>query len=382
MMEKRTPQTSPRTRRSFLKLSARSGLMIPLASGGLGLILSACSDDGAGQAATPTGQVATPTGQASVPSDSGEREMLSARYMTAFGFGLSFMEAMVAQEQGFFEDQGLFMEILGGQGTATALQSVLGGTTQLSRANAINTTIAIANEDAPIINIGTVRQGGQFELVSLPDSPIQSPDDLKEGLTIGIVSAGGATENLLDLMLADQGIALDSVSRPVTGVGPAGFELARNGDVDAWISVNTDRATIERDGEELVSFNIYDHVDLPSDTYNCALELVEAGDDRPARFLAGITQAIMWTSQEENWEEAIENLRVYNNEIEPEAALAEMPLLVDDWLANGEDGILRLDPDLWDRGQKSLAAIGLVDQTVEVDRLIYTAYLDEARNRI
>ena len=366
MKQHESHQATQLTRRSFLGMGVKAGLMVPLAtSGGLGLILSACREGNGEEAPEAAGN-----------------DIQSARYMTAFGFSLSFIEAMVAQEQGFFEEQGLFMEILGGQGTATALQSVLGGTTQISRANAINTTIAIANEDAPIMNIGTVRQRGQFELVSLPDAPIQSPDDLEEGMVIGIVSAAGATENLLDLMLSRQGIPLDAIDRPVTGVGPAGFELARNGDVDAWISVNTDRATIEGDGEDLVHFNIYDHVDLPSDTYNCAMELIDAGDDRPARFLAGIIQAIRWTSQEENWEEAIENLRVYNNDIVPEAALNEMPLLVEDWLANGEDGILNLDEAKWSNGQDSLAEIGLVEQAVDVDRLIYTDYLEEARTRI
>ncbi|MFA9432044.1 ABC transporter substrate-binding protein [Egicoccus sp. AB-alg2] len=358
------------SRRSFLRGSAAT-MMVPLVGGGLGALLSACSDGQAQPAANGT------EGEAANGSDT-----LSGRYMTALGFSLSFIETVIAKEQGFFDEQGLFLEILGGQGTATALQSVLGGTTQLSRANAINGIIAIANEQAPIINIGTVRQRGQFELVSLPDSPINSPDDLSEGLTIGIVSAAGATENLLDLILSNQGIDLGSIQRPVTGVGPAGYELARDGSVDAWISVNTDRQTLEDDGNDLVSFNIYDHVDLPSDTYCCALELVENDDDRPARFLAGVLQAMDWATDESNWEQAVEHLRVYNNEIDTEAALVEFPLMVEDWNANGEDGRLALVEQKWSGGQEALTSVGLVNETVELDKLIYPDYLEQARERI
>lgn len=357
------------SRRSFLRSAAGTGLLLPLSAGGLGLVLKACTD-----------------GAGSDPGEAGDGEaadgVQQARYTTALGFTLSFIETMVAREQGFFEEQGLFIEILGGQGTATALQSVLGGSSQLSRANAINTTISIANEDAPLANIGTVRQRGQFEVVSLPEAPITSPDDLREGMTIGIVSAAGATENLLDLMLAQQGIDIASVPRPVTGVGPAGYELMRNGDVDGYISVNSDRATVEGEGNEVVTFNIYDFVDLPSDSYNCGTELIEAGDDRPARFLAGVLQAIEWASQEENWEEAIENLRVYNNEIDVDAALVEMPFLVEDWNASGEDAALQLDETRWGNGQDALAEIGLVQEPVAIDRLIYPDYLETARTMI
>jgi NitT/TauT family transport system substrate-binding protein len=365
------------SRRSFLRGSAAT-MLVPLAGGGLGALLSACSTEG--QEESTGNGTATDNGEGNGSGAGGETQ--SASYMTALGFSISFIEAVIAKEQGFFDEQGLDLEIVGGQGTSTALQSVLGGSTDLSRANAINGIIAIANEQAPVINIGTVRQRGQFELASLPDNPIASPDDLEAGMTIGIVSAGGATENLLDLLLAQQGIDPTSIERPVTGVGPAGYELARDGSVDAWISVNTDRKALEDDGNELVSFNFYDFVDLPSDTYVAPVELVESEDDRPVRFLAGVLQAIEWASQEENWETALEHLRTYNNELDEESALREFPLLVEDWNANGEDGRLALVEDKWRNGQEALAEVGLVNQTVELDQLIYPRFLEQARERI
>ncbi len=364
------------TRRTFLR-HARSGLMVPLALGGVGLVLSACGgQQTAAPAPAPTpSPTPTPTGPA-------PRETLSARYMTALGLSLSFAEAMIAKEQGFFDEQGLFVEILGGSGTATALQSVLGGTSLLSRANAINGIIAVANENAPVVSVGTCRQGGQFELASLPDSPINTPADLRAGMKIGIVSAAGATENLLDAMLLAQGIDPDSISKPITGVGPAAFELARRGDIDGWVAVNTDRQALQDDGEEVVAFNVYDFVDIPSDTFVTRADLMGTGDERVVRFLAGIIQAIKWSSNPENWEEAVNNVRVYNPSINAEAAVKQMPLLVEDWLASGEDGILAVDPDRWARGQEILVGLGLVNSPAPVDRLIDGSFLVEARTRV
>lgn len=374
-----TAEPTPRTqldRRTFLR-QTRNGLIVPLALGGVGLVISAC---GGQEAATPAPAPApTPN-----PTDTGPapREMLSARYMTALGLSLSFAEAMIAKEQGFFEEQGLFLEILGGSGTATALQSVLVGTSLMSRANAINGIIAVANEDAPIVSVGTCRQGGQFELASVPDSPINTPADLRAGMNIGIVSAGGATENLLDAMLLEQGIDPASIGKPITGVGPAGFELARRGEIDGWVSVNTDRLALENDGEEVVYFNIYDFVDIPSDTFVTRADLMGSDDERVVRFLAGIIQAIKWASKPENWAEAVENVRVYNPSINAEAAVSQMPLVVEDWLASGESGILELDEDRWGRGQETLVQLGLVNSPAPVNRLIDRSFLDEARTRV
>lgn len=364
------------TRRTFLR-QARNGLMVPLAFGGVGLVISACG----GQQSATTAPAPSP---APGPTDTGPapRETLSARYMTALGLSLSFAEAMIAKEQGFFDEQGLFVEILGGSGTATALQSVLVGTSLLSRANAINGIISVANEDAPIVSVGTCRQGGQFELASLPNSPINTPADLRAGMNIGIVSAAGATENLLDAMLLAQGIDPDSIGKPITGVGPAGFELARRGEIDGWVAVNTDRQAIQDDGEEVVAFNIYDFVDIPSDTFVTRADLMGTGDERVIRFLAGVIQAIKWASLPENWEEAVANVRVYNPSINAEAAVKQMPLLVEDWLASGEDGILAVDPDRWAKGQEILTNLGLVRTPAPVDRLIDGSFLAEARTRV
>lgn len=360
-------------RRMFLRRAGGSGLLIPLSGGAVAFLASACGG-GDSESAQPveTAGGAAETGQ----------EMVPGSYTTALGFSLSFVEVMIAKEQGYFEEEGLDLEIQGGQGTATALQAVLGGSVDIGRANAINTTIAIANEDAPITNIGTARQQGQFEVVSLPESPVETPAAL-EGTRCGIVSAGGATENLLDLLLVQEGIPVDSVARPVTGVGSAAYELARGGEIDAWISVDTDRATIEETGGiDLVVFNTDEYLTIPSDSYNVTQEMVDSGSDLPVRFLAGVLRAIDFARDEANWEQVVEALRVYNPEADPEQTLFEIPLLIESWTARGDENILALLPEVWESGQELLAEAGLINQTVELDRLIYTDYLEQARGRV
>lgn len=347
---------APVSRRSFLRLGATAGLLLPSA-GGMTLLLAGCGDE----------------------EQSGADGNLSASYMTASGMTLSFVETMVAKERGFFAEHGLNLEIKGGQGTATAIQAVLGGSADLTRANGINAIIAVANEQAPFVSIASVRQKSQFEVVSLPDDPIRDPAQLA-GRTCGIVSTGGATENLLDVMLLNAGIDPKSVKRPVTGVGTAAYELARKGQVDAWVCVNTDRATIQKEIGEVVHFSTDDFAPMPSDSYNTSLKMVESGSDMPVKFLAGVLKAIDYASKEENWEQVINDLRKYNPETDPDQARAELPLLVESWLAAGPDKALQMNEQTWLKGQESLVKAGLVKSAAAIEKLIYPDYLERARN--
>ena len=341
------------SRRSLL----RFGTLLP-AAGGLTMLLAGCSDDNA----TPS-------------SDGGKT---NGTYMTASGMTLSFVETMVAKERGFFDQVGLNLTIKGGQGTSTALQAVLGGSAHVTRANAINAIIAVANEQAPLVTIATVRQKSQFEIVSMPDKAIRAPGDLK-GKTCGIVSAGGATENLLDIMLISAGIDPKSVKRPVTGTGTAAYEMARNGAVDAWVCVDTDRATIEREIGKVYYFSVDEFATMPSDSYNTTQQMIESGSDMPARFLAGVLKAMEYASKEENWPQVVEDLRKYNPEVNADQAIKEMPLLVQTWQASGSDKLLELDREVWTKGQEGLVKAGLVKTPAPLDKLIYPAYLEKAR---
>ncbi|MET7707761.1 ABC transporter substrate-binding protein [Micromonospora sp. NPDC005413] len=348
---------APVSRRSFLRAGTTAGLLLPSA-GGMTLLLTGCGGD-----------------DNKVNADGS----ISGSYMTASGMTLSFVETMVAKERGFFAEYGVNLDIKGGQGTATAIQAVLGGSADLTRANGINAIIAVANEQAPFISIASVRQKSQFEVVSLPNSPIRNPAELA-GRTCGIVSTGGATENLLDVMLINAGVNPKSVKRPVTGVGTAAYELARKGDVNAWVCVNTDRATIQKEIGEVVFFNTDDFAPMPSDSYNTSSKMVESGSDMPVKFLAGVLKAIDYASKEENWDQVVNDLRKYNPEADPAQARAELPLLVESWLAAGPDKALQMNDQTWLNGQESLIKAKLVKSAAPIEKLINPDYLERARN--
>lgn len=299
-------------------------------------------------------------------------------YMTASGLSLSFVEVMVAKERGFFDEFNVNIDIKGGTGTASAIQATLSNTVDLSRTSGINSIVAVANESAPLLAIATVRQRSQFDLVSLAEKPINSPSGLA-GKTVGVVSAGGSTENLLDMMLLSEGVDPSTVSRPITGVGTAAYELARSGGVDAWISVDTDRMLINDELGPVHYFNSDEYAKVPSDTYNISTQMAESDSELPTRFLAGVLKAMEFASKPENFAQVVKDLQVYTPDADTEQSLAGLPQLVSGWSAGGTLPFLGLDDSAWTKGQDLMLAAGLLTKTVPLESLVTHKYIDAAR---
>ncbi len=354
------------SRRSLL--TGGAGIATLIATGtGATLLLSGCAP----QAPTTSSPGKTP----------GALKPETASYMTSFGFIASFGEVMMAAQEGFFKDFDLDLTIKGGQGTATAIQAVLGNSVEIARTNGINAIVAVANEGTPLLTIAEVFQQSQFDLCSLADKPINSPADLK-GKTVGIVSAGGATENLLNLMLVSANVDRASVKRPITGVGTAAYQLAKDGKIDAWISVDADRKTINDKLGKINFFPTSDYAKVPGDTYNISQQLIDSGSDVPTRFLAGVLKAMKWGSDQANWPKAVKDILFYNPSANAEDTLAGMPVIVDDWTAGGKNQFLQLNESLWTGGQDLLAQAGLIKKAASLDKLIYSKYLDDARKMV
>ena len=180
-------------------------------------------------------------------------------------------------------------------------------------------------------------------------------------------------------MLIGAGVDRASVKRPITGVGTAAYELAKNGQIDAWISVDTDRKTINDELGKLYYFNSDDYAKIPSDTYNVSQETIDSGSDMPTRFLAGVLKAMEYASDKANWPQVVKDLQVYTPDTDTESSLASMPILVEGWTSAGMDKLLQLDETAWKGGQDLLVEAGIVKKAVSMDKLIYTKYLDDAR---
>lgn len=344
-------------RRAFLSRAGAAALLVPTV-GGLSL-LTGCAGD--------------------PRTRGGIGEGKSLKISTALGFADSFLETYVASVQGFWAKRGLDVTIQGGQGTASALQSVLGGSAGLSRIGAITAIVAAADRGAEVVGIGTVYQRSQFTLASLAERPISDPAQLA-GKRVGVVSSAGTTENLLDVMLAKAGVDRESVKRPVTGIGPAAYQLAKDGKIDAWIMLDTDVANLRRKGSKIEAINTDDVGRVPSDTYTVRRADLAGNADKLAAFLGGILEALEFAADEKNFDKVVAAVHRYNKDITPEKLKIRLPLEIERWQAAGPDKLLQIDPAAWNAGITNLNKAGLIKNRPTVEKLTDTKPLQKAKN--
>jgi ABC-type nitrate/sulfonate/bicarbonate transport system substrate-binding protein len=154
-------------------------------------------------------------------------ELTKITYLTPFGYLIGFVETMYSETGGIFAKHGLDVTIEGGRGSSMAVQQVTAGNALISRTGGTD-LIKAYTKDPSIVAVAEISQRDLFYVISAEADPIKAPKGMA-GKTMGIVSASGATENILDMMLVARDIPKADVTREVVGNAPAAFELIKQG---------------------------------------------------------------------------------------------------------------------------------------------------------
>jgi NitT/TauT family transport system substrate-binding protein len=120
-----------------------------------------------------------------------------------FPSGIVFYPLYVAEENGYFEEEGLSVSVQPVDGSGPALQQVLTGRADMALATPSD-TMAATIEGADLTSVYTLYQSNVFSVVAEPGEGVDTLDDL-EGETIGVGSKeGGETDFLKALLVAEQ----------------------------------------------------------------------------------------------------------------------------------------------------------------------------------
>ncbi|AZS38326.1 Riboflavin-binding protein RibY [Microbacterium lemovicicum] len=227
----RAVRSSPQPRSGLFARVARTAAVFGVAGA---LALAGCS---------------SPASSGSTGTDGGElKKMLVVTFLPLESF--SFTPEMYAYSGGYFEKHGLDVQLQPVQGTAAAIQALLGGATPITRASTVDVFPAM-EQGQEIRSIGTMAYKSNLRMVSVESEPITSTADM-EGKTIGMGSVGGTSEKMLDLALDADGIPADSVTRQAVPVTAATLEVVRQGSLDGYIvSLDTSLA-IEQQADDAV----------------------------------------------------------------------------------------------------------------------------------
>lgn len=190
------------------------------------------------------------------PTETGDEPAADLKKIVVVTFlpleSLSFTPEMVAYSGGYFEKHGLDVQLQPVQGTAAAIQTVIGGAAPITRASTVDLMPAM-EKGQPLIGVGTMTRQTVLRIVSTKDDPIESPEDMV-GKTIGMGSVGGTSEKMLDLALLGGDVDKADVARQAIPVTAATYELVKQGKLSGYIvSLDTALAIKNQNADAVIS---------------------------------------------------------------------------------------------------------------------------------
>jgi len=268
---------------------------------------------------------------------------------------------MLAYAAGYFEEEGLDIQLQPVTGSPVALQGLLGGVAPITRVGGID-VLTTASQGQPLVNVGTLERGGGFRLVSAKEAPITELKEL-QGKTIGVGSRGGTSEKTLRLAMSAAGLDPDSIELQVVGLTPATFALVQQGQIDAYLlGIDTAEMVAAQNADAVLS--PAEMLIAPTDiqVYAGTETSVETHSDQIKRFLKAIQRAVDFIVADENLEETIKILRSefsFAALDDDEVAKASLDAYRKVWLGDGKFPILETDIPRWEAAYDLLVEAGL-----------------------
>ena len=161
---------------------------------------------------------------------------------------LYYLPLTIAEQLGYFRDEGLQVEIVDFAGGAKALQALMGGGADVvsggfdhvmvMRARGQNLRGFVLQGATPAISLGVAKQRA---------AQYKTPKDLK-GMKIGVSAPGSSTHAFVNHLLASAGLAPDDVSIIGVGTGPAAVAAMQAGHLDAIANIEPAITLLEKTG--------------------------------------------------------------------------------------------------------------------------------------
>jgi NitT/TauT family transport system substrate-binding protein len=160
-----------------------------------------------------------------------------------------YLPLTIAEQKGYFKDEGLEVEIPNFPGGAKTLEALIGGSVDLV-SGAYEHTIT---QQAKGQNIEALVLQGKYAgiVLAMPKAraaTYRSPADLK-GLKIGVTAPGSSTNMFVNILLAKVGLKPDAASYVGVGTGAGAVAIMKRGEIDAMSNLDPVIATLEANGD-------------------------------------------------------------------------------------------------------------------------------------
>ncbi|MCQ3802758.1 MAG: ABC transporter substrate-binding protein [bacterium] len=254
------------------------------------VLAAACADDdGPATTAAPTPETTAAPATTAPPQTTAAPETTSAPEPVAVSLrlpwflGSQFAGELVAQDKGYFTEEGLDVTINPGGFDTNSITLVAAGTDTFGLHD-MNSLVFAASEDIPLATAATFLQKHPGAVMARADSGIETLEDFA-GATIGFHEGGPWM--LTQAMLVKNGIDLDSLSKMTVG-----FDLTPllEGDIDLYTVFATNEPILA--GLQGVETNVWVPFDFGVETSANALFTTRSYLEENPDVVCGMVRAI------------------------------------------------------------------------------------------
>ncbi|HET8877047.1 MAG TPA: ABC transporter substrate-binding protein, partial [Casimicrobiaceae bacterium] len=144
----------------------------------------------------------------------------------------------LGKERGYFDQEGIDLDIQEGRGSGVTVQAVAAGTAAFGYAD-VPTMMKAASKGAPVIAVGVALQTSPMSVMGFADKNIRKPDDIK-GKTVA-VTPGDSMSQIWPLFLQKTGLK-QSDFKTVAGDAQTKLNAVINGQADLLLGYVMDQA--------------------------------------------------------------------------------------------------------------------------------------------
>ncbi len=330
-------------------------------------VSAACGDDDDGAASTPA--PSSTSGGTPEAAASATPEPRTITFMAGFRAqaNLPFVAVYVAEENGYFAEEGLSVDIRHSAGQDEHLKLLLAKEIEFTTGTAAQ-LLARRAEGLPVQAVALFGQRGDQGFVVRADSGITQPAEFR-GRTVGFKA--GVVPAELKALLATADLTEEDVRLQGVGFDPRVFI---EGGVDVYpVFLGNEPYAIRNAGVDIEVFDPADYgVATLGLTFLAHADTVAEDPDLVRRFLRAALRGAAYAA--EHVDEAVAITLEYADG----ADAGHQKFLLETDLANARraDGIGRSDPEQWEALQATLLEFGALEQPTDAPAAMDRSFID------
>jgi NitT/TauT family transport system substrate-binding protein len=208
--------------------------------------------------------------------DAQATETKQVELLLSYQRSIAFIGEIIAQENGYFADEGLEVKVTPTEGGQFVIQQVIAGNQKFGLAGTQNVDVGVSQGSA----LRAIWEHDRdIILIAAPaDSDVNTVEDLA-GKSLGITDPGSGELSFVHGVLDAAGVR-DEVDMPAIGYGPSAFAALDSGKVAAYSGYTNDVAALEAEGMKMKNILPEDFRGQPNNTLLATQETLDNPEDR------------------------------------------------------------------------------------------------------